>query len=283
MKVSLTTEEIERWRDRVHRRTPRLAVSTERQATRFIDDVGFCFAFKSVNSELPCLWHAACGQRKPLFPEHTHTDPFLSFVWKMKQVLPAKGKAFYGRIFRKRPTMISMSFFPDFYALSQRTGHRDDYIEAYRKEGISETGKEIMDALRHSSPQVTRGLKLALGVPQGKAREFDKAMAELQAKFFIVKTAEHYDPFTFEWNMVDKAYPREVRKARKIDTDAARTRILSKYFENQLVSTVRSIQSVFGWKKQIIYQTMGTLMKDGIITGGITVDGKDGKYYSLVR
>ncbi len=284
MKLTYTSEDVERWRDRVYRRRPRLAVSTKRQALKFIDDVGFCFAFKSDHSELPCLWHAASGQRAPVMPRHTHTDPFLSFVWKMKQVLPAEGKIYYGRVFRKRPTMISMEYFPAFYALSSRTGTSDDYLREFRKHELSETGKHIMDALRTSSPQVTRGLKLALGVPRGHGdRDFDKAMAELQSKFYIVKVAEHYDPFTFEWNTVDRTYAKQVRQALKIFPDKARERILTKYFENQLLSSVRAIQSLFGWKKQVIYETMGQLMKGGVIAGGAKLDGKDGKYYCLVK
>jgi hypothetical protein len=202
----------------------------------------------------------------------------------MKQVLPAEGKIYYGRVFRKRPTMISMEFFPAFYALSERTGTRDDYLRDFRKHQLSETGKQIMDELRSSSPQVTRSLKLALGLSRGNGdRDFDKAMAELQAKFYIVKVAEHYDPFTFEWNTVDRTYAREVRIAKRMQPEKARKTILTKYFENQMVSSVRSIQLLFGWKRQTIYETMGQLMKEGIIAGGITVDGRDGKYYCLVK
>ncbi len=284
MKLHYTSEELEHWRDRIHRRRPRLAISTKDQALKFVNEVGFCFAFKAEHSELPCLWHAACGQRDPVMPRHTHSDPFLSFVWRMKQVLPAEGKIYYGRVFRKRPTMISMDFFPAFYALSRRTGRGDDYLRDYKDRELSETAKQIMDALRASSPQVTRGLKLALGMSRGQTdREFDRAIAELQSKFFVVKVAEHYDPFTFEWNTVDRTYPKQIRQARRIFPDRAREMILTKYFENQLLSSVRAIQLLFGWKKQAIYETMGQLMTQGVIAGGATLDGKDSKYYSLVR
>ena len=83
MKKEFTWDYIEQWRDRVHRRRPTLAVATKSQALKFVNDVGFCFAFKAENSELPCMWHAACGMRKPIMPEHTHHDPYISFVWEM--------------------------------------------------------------------------------------------------------------------------------------------------------------------------------------------------------
>ena len=92
MGLDYTSEQVEEWRDRVHRRTPGRAVGTKRQALAFIESVGFCFAFKAENSELPCLWHAAMGMRNPIMPLHTHHDPGIGFVWEMKDVLPAEGK-----------------------------------------------------------------------------------------------------------------------------------------------------------------------------------------------
>src|SRR5512140_1498819 len=127
MKLAYTWEEVEHWRDRVHRRRPALAVTTKRQALQFINEVGYCFAFKSENSELPCLWHAACGARDPLMPEHTHHDPYISFVWEMKDVLPAEGKIYYGKLLKRRPTMVSLDYLPYFFVLSGRTGAKDEF------------------------------------------------------------------------------------------------------------------------------------------------------------
>jgi hypothetical protein len=260
-----------------------MAVRTEDDAVKFVNDVGFCFAFKSENSELPCLWHAACGQRAPLLPQRKQKDPFLSFVWKMKRVLPAEGKVFYAKAVKRRPTLISREFFPYFYALSERTGSKDDYLHEHRQGRLSPTAKIIMDSLRASSPQLTRELRLATGLDGRRSqRDFEKAMTELQARFYIVKVAEYYDPFSFEWNMIDRAYPREVRKARRIPPQQARKKLLEKYFENQLVGSVQSIRSLFGWKRQAVYEVLGQLMMDGFIMSGVKVDGKDSKYYALV-
>jgi hypothetical protein len=283
LKLSYTHEEIERWRDKVHRRRERLAVRTKEDALRFVNDVGFCFAFKTENSELPCLWNAASGLRTIPSARHRSSDPFLSFVWRMKKILPAEAAVFYSKVLKRRPTMISREFFPYFYTLSQRTGLRDDYQQEYRRGNLSPTAKAIMDALRTSSPQVTRGLRIAVGCETPSSqREFGKAMTELQARFFVVRVAEHYDPFTFEWNTVDRAYPREVRMARKIRPEVARRRVLQKYFENQLVSTVQNIRSIFGWNRQVIFETLGHLIRDGVVVGGAKVSGKDSRYYVLV-
>ncbi|HET6272042.1 MAG TPA: hypothetical protein VFG32_03610 [Bacteroidota bacterium] len=284
MKLAYTSEEVELWRDKIHRRNPRLAVKSKAQALRFIEDVGFCFAFKSENSESPCLWHAALGTRNPEMPKHTHHDPYLSFVWEMKNILPSERKIYYGKLLKHRPTMISMAYFPHFYALSERTGTPDEYLDEFSRGKLSPVAKAIMDSLADTSPQVTKGLKLATGNhTKGDRAVFDKAIAELQSKMFIVKVAEHHEPFTFEWAPVHSTFPAMVRKSRKISAPIARCAILERYFRNQLIGTVDAIHRLFGWKKQIVYQSLGKMVEEGIIIPNVRVDGKDSKYYCLVH
>jgi len=284
MKLDYTGEQIERWRDKVHRRSPRRAVRTREQALQFVKEVGFCFAFKSENSELPCLLHAACGMREPPPAVHTHHDPFISFVWEMKDVLPAAHQIYYGKLLKKRPTMASLEFLPFFYVLSGGAGLADDYSRSFKHGRLSSAAKEIMDALADSSPQVTKGLKLATGRMGKRDRpEFDKAIAELQGKMFIVKVAEQYEPFSFVWAPFHKCFPAQIRKARSISPETARVNIMERYFRNQLIGTVASIQRLFGWDKQDIYHTLGQLVQQGIITTNIKVEGKDHRYYCLVE
>lgn len=283
MKKSYTWEGVERWRDRVHRRTPSRAVTGMKQALDFIESVGFCFAFKAEHSELPCLWHAACGRRDPVLPKHTHSDPAISFVWEMKDRLPAERKIYYGKLLKGRPTMVSLEYLPNFYVLAERSGARDEYLQEHRRGRLSTTARNIMEALLDSWPQTTKGLKLATSMHGKPDRpSFDRAIAELQTKMFIVKVAEEYEPFTFVWAPFSRAYAPEVRKARRISTEEARARLLERYFANQLVATVTSIQRLFRWSRKEIYQALGLLMRRGVIRPDILVDGKDHRYYGYV-
>ena len=282
MNRSYTKEEIEAWRDKVHRRTRKLAIRTKESALRFINRVGFCFAFKAEHSESPCLWHATVGERNPDFPIHSHHDPFVSFVWEMKNVLPAERRVYYGRLLKKRPTLVSLEYFPYFYVLAQRNGTADEYLHQFMNGKLSAPAKSIMDALSDSSPQVTKGLKLESGLhAKGDRKIFDRAIAELQSKMFIVKVAEHYDPFTFEWETVRRHFPKETKASRTVSVEHARIRILQKYFENQLVGTVRSIKGLFGWDKQEIFRTLGQLRNLGVITPDVIVEGKNENHYAL--
>jgi DNA-binding PadR family transcriptional regulator len=284
MKLIYTRDEIERRRDRLHHRRPSLAVHSKRQALQFINDVGYCFAFKSENSELPCLWHAACGMRDPLMPEHTHHDPYISFVWEMKDVLPAEGKIYYGKLLKRRPTMVSLEYLPEFYVLSGRTGEKDEFRKEFLTGRISAVARDIMETLSDSSPQVTRGLKLATGTfTKDERGTFDKAITELQAKMFIVKVAEESDPFSFVWAPFAKAFASQVRRARRITPEAARQKLLEQYFKNQFVGSVDSIQNLFRWGKQTIYQTLGKLVQDGVITPNVKIQGNDKRYYAHIE
>ncbi len=283
MKLTYTWEELERWRDRVHRRTPGLAVTSKKQALNFVNGVGYCFAFKAEDSELPCLWHAACGARNPSLPVHTHQDPYLSFVWEMKDILPSEGKIYYGKLLKRRPTMVSLEFLPWFYVLSGRTGEKDEHHRAFLRGRLSPTARDIMDALVDSWPQVTKGLKLATGmIAKGDRGAFDKAITELQTEMYIVKVEEQHDPFTFVWAPLRSVFARSLRRAARVQPEVARFRILEKYFENQLIASVDSIHRLFRWERQVIYQTLGRLVEKNVIMAGVKLQGSDRRYYCLL-
>jgi len=280
--MKLTLEEIESKRDIRFRRTKYLKVRNEEQALDFVNDVGFCFAFTAKNSELPCLWHAAAGERDPIYPEHTHHDPYISLVWRAKDTLVVKRKIYYGKALKKRPTMISLEYFPFFYTLLERSDNLDAYLTEYMRGELSPAAKRIMDALIEHSPQITADLKLASGFGHPKKRyEFDRGMAELQMKMYVVKIAEFYDPFTFLWELVPKYFAKEIRLSR-LDTPAiARKKILMQYFENLLVSNATLIHRLFGWEKGIVVALLEQLVVENILRDDIKVEGTGARWFAL--
>jgi hypothetical protein len=279
-----TYEQIETLRDIRFRRTPELQIINERQALKFVNDVGFCFVFKSNKSELPCLWHAACGKRAPVMPHHTHHDPYIGFVWNTKDTLPAKKAVYYGKALKKRPTMISLEYFPFFYALSGNNGKLNKYTDQYMRGELSTSARHIMDALLENSPQITRELKIASGHSAPSKRYiFDQAMAELQMKMHVVKIAELYDPFSFVWELAPKRFPEEIKLAKKISQDNAREKILIKYFENLIASNATRIDLLFGWGKDIIKRHLAVLVDKKIISPDVKIEGERGEWFILTE
>jgi len=283
MKLDYTWEAIESRRDRIHRRAPELAVRTKKQALKFINKVGFCFLFQAENSELPCLWNAVCGMRDAVPPKRKVRDPFQSLMSDLKRILPGGRGVFYGKVLQGRPSVISLDLLPYFFALSHRVGKRDEYLSEFLHGRLTPIAKEIMDSLLDSSPQDTKGLKLAVvGTSRHRNLSFEKALGELQSNMFIVNVADEYDPFASEWEPVHRSFNQQLKKVRHISVDEARTQILGKYFENQVVSSVQAIHRVFGWKKQIIYKALGALIQRGIIVPNVKVDGKDSIFYAHI-
>jgi hypothetical protein len=278
----MTWEEIEILRDRTYHRTRQLQVRTMKQVLDFVDEVGFCFAFTAKNSELPCLWHAACGEREPVYPEHTHSDPYIGLVWEAKDILPAEKKIYYGKALKNRPTIISLEYFPYFYALTGRGSSPDAFLAEYMRGEISPDAKRIMEALQENSPQVTADLKLSSRFAHPKKRyAFDRAMAELQMKMHVVKIGEFYDPFTFLWELVTKRFEPEVEKAKAISQEKAREEILAKYFQSRLVSEPLSIQRLFGWERGVIDFALAELVQQGCLRADVSIEGDKKKNFAV--
>lgn len=279
-----TPEAIELLRDRTYHRNRYLQVKSIDAALEFVNQVGFCFAFSSRSWELPCLWHAACGQRNPVMPRHTHHDPHIVLVWRAKDVLPAKKLVYYGKVLKKSPTFISLEYFPYFYALIAGSRAMDGYLVDYLDGMLSSAAKKIMDSLCEASPQITRDLKLSSSMSHPKQRyEFDQAMAELQAKMYLLKVAEFYDPFTFLWDLVPNQFPEITQQGKQIDRDFALRKILKKYFEVVWVANENQIQRVLGWDNSAISGAIDALLEEGIITGQQRVAGKSGSWFALAN
>jgi hypothetical protein len=264
--VELTREQIESYRDRTYCRTRALQVRSIPAALKFVNRVGFCFAFTAQRSELPCLWHAACGERQPVYPEHTHSDPYIGLVWEAKDVLPAQRKIYYGKALKNRPSMISLTYLPFFYRLVAGQAGPDRYLRDYMRGVLSPAAKRIMEALLDRSPQVTSELKLSSGYAHPRKRtEFDRAMAELQMSLQVCKIAEFYDPFSFLWDLVSLRYLEQIDAARGVTDGEARRRILEKYFEIVGVSEQAAIVRLFQWEPGATTGTLQEMRREGVL------------------
>jgi len=261
-----THEQIESYRDRTYCRTRALRIRSIPAALKFVNQVGFCFAFTAQRSELPCLWHAACGERQPVYPEHTHSDPYIGLVWEAKDELPAQRKIYYGKALKNRPSMISLTYFPCFYRLVAGEAGPDRYLRDYMRGMLSPAAKRIMEALIDRSPQITSELKLSSGHAHPRKRtEFDRAMAELQMGLQVCKIAEFYDPFSFLWELVSLRYPEEIAIARGMTDGEARFKILGKYFEIVGISGPEAIARLFRWETGATAATLRQMRDQGLL------------------
>lgn len=278
----ITRNEIESLRDLTFHRTPQLRITSIAAALEFINQVGFCYAFSARNSELPCLWHAACGERQPQYPVHTHEDPNIGLVWEAKDILAENKAIYYGKAIKRHPSMISLELFSSFYVLRRGNQNSDAYLTAYLRGELSPDAKRIYEALLEQSPMVTSELKLASNLAHpAKRTAFDRAMAELQMNFYLVKIAEFYDPFSFLWDLVEERFSQEIAQSRGLDPATARTRILRQYFSNVQVATPIQIQRLLDWSRPDIMSTLDALQKEGFISDRIRIENEKHAFWGL--
>jgi hypothetical protein len=269
-------ETLEQHRDRLYWRKPSLRVTTMEDALEFVETVHLAFAFQSRRSELPCLWHAACGERDPKMPHHTHHDPAIGLVWTAKDVLPAERKIYYGKALKKRPTMISLSLFPYFFSAA---GHPDPqvYLQSFGAEGMTPMARRVLEVLLDSPPLPTRILKDQAGGSGSRRRaEFDRAMAELQGLLLVCKVAETYDPFTFVWGRVDRWLERHVEKARKISVQEGQREVLRRYFDRVIAARRAAVCRLFPWPEKALTERLDELLDQKILTDTVRVDDQSG-------
>ena len=267
--MKLTWDDIENLRDQTFHRTPALQIRDIDAAESFINETGFCFAFKMNKSELPCLWHAAAGQRFPQYPQRVQHDPFIGLVWTAKDALAAEKKVYYGKALKKRPTFISLEFLPAFYCLQMRKNDAEDYVADYMRGNLSAPAKRIMDAILEQSPMITSELKMASNMANPDNRAvFDRGMAELQSKMYIVKIGEFYDPFTFLWDLFDRRFPAEVEASKEMSEEAARAKIMTRYFQTRWAANEKEIARLFVWAPGDISKTLSGLQEAGVIISG---------------
>ena len=273
--MQMTWDDIENLRDQTFHRTPALQVRDIDEAESFVNEPRFCFAFKMNKSELPCMWHAAAGQRDPKYPQRVQHDPFIGLVWTAKDALAAEKKVYYGKALKKRPTFISLEFLPAFYLMQKRRTGVEDYVAEYMRGDLSTAAKRIMDAMLERSPMVTSELKMASAMANPDSRAvFDRGMAELQSKMYIAKIGEFYDPFTFLWDLFDRRFPAEVAASEEMTEEAARAKILTRYFKMRWAAGEKEIARLFDWPPAEISKILSELQQTGVIISDLKVQGE---------
>jgi len=97
--------------------TPERRVQTIAEARRFVEQVGFCHFWPIKGIETPNLFHAIAGRVRPV--PQAHGDPDLSKCWTWKDEALDKRWWYYGKLLRRRATLVSFDLLPYMYACSE--------------------------------------------------------------------------------------------------------------------------------------------------------------------
>ena len=280
----LKREAVEALRDVRYHRTPELRVTTEEEARRFVDDVGFCFLFGEKGVEIPTLWAAVAGSRRE--KPGTNRDPDIGRVWQWKDTLPTKGEIYYGKLLRNKPTLVSLELLPVFYALSPNYGDPLDYLEDYEAGLLSVEAKNVYEALLAEGALATSRLRQVAGLSGGGrvARLFDRAITELQTQLRIAKVgisdANRWG-YAYVYDLFWRQFPDVPEAARAISTDQAMDTLLLRYLHNVVIQSEAASRRLFRWDDWEWERLMERLTERGLLRRDRRLEGGRGVHLSL--
>jgi hypothetical protein len=278
--LPLTLTQIKDLRERRYHRRPELALQTVEDAIAFLDDVGFCFLFPIKGVELPSLWDAVCGRVKPVPNEHH--DPHIQKTWGWKDTSLDKHWWYYGKLLRKKATLVSLKLLPFFYALSENYGDPEDYLHQYHDGRLSHEAKLIYETLLEHGPQhVIELRRLARLTGQSRTAAFQRALAELQADLKILPVGVARAGawrYAFTYEIVSRWYPDLPEQARPISGNQAQRTLLANYLDNVVATTVDRATRLFGWVKRDVERAAAQLAEAGRAATEVRIEGLRGKH-----
>ena len=257
-------------RERNYHRTPERRITTVEEARAFVDEVGFCFLWPIKDIELPSLFHAIAGRARPV--PMIHNDPDLSLCWGWKDSALGEQWWYYGKLLRRRATLISLDMLPYFYACSENYGDLDDYLQEYEDGLMTAEAKAVYEAILENGPLDTVRLKREsrLSAESAKSR-FDRALVELQVGMKMIPIgiarvgAWNY---AFNYEIVQRHYPELPGKARHIRRSEARSVLVQRYLENVVSVDRKMIAKVFHvlhWTPGELERTVTALIEEGTV------------------
>ncbi len=264
----LTPAEIAALRAERYRRTAALRVQTQEEARAFVADVGFCHFWPIQGVETPNLFEAIAGRTRAV--PNAHDDPDLSKCWGWKDHALDKRWWYYGKLLRKRATMVSLDWLPTFYAASENYGDLLDYLAEYDAGQLTAEAKQVYEALLEHGPLDTIRLRREahLSAESAKSR-FDRALTELQAGLKVVPIgvaeAGAWN-YAFIYELFHRYYPDVPGVARDIRRSVAQQTLIRRYLGNVVAADrgmVRKVFHVMKWTPREFEEAIAALLAQG--------------------
>jgi hypothetical protein len=266
----VTTAWVESQRELQYHRTPERRVHTLDEAKAFLSEVGFCHLWPIQDIEMPSLFHAIAGRLRPV--PRAHDDADLSACWGWKDDSLGKRWWYYGKMLRRKATLISIDMLPFFYACTENYGDLDDYLQEYQAGTLSSEAKQIYEALlRHGPLDTIRLRRESWMSAQSSKSRFERALVELQVGLKVLPTgvaeAGAWD-YAFIYDIVQRHFPDLPGQARQIKRSEARRTLVLRYLHNTVGvdrDMIRRVFHVLNWTPTELERTLASLLQEGAI------------------
>ena len=226
-------------------------VSTFAEARKYIDAAGFCMLFPVTSVPLPSLY-CAVTRRQPtagiVFDKH------FEMLWRWKDELPRRRRAFYAKYFRARGTLISLKQLPYFLAMRDTAVAPGDHARLYADGRIRDDARVIWEALERHGPLATLELRhlCRMETKAGNIR-FKRSMLDLQCLLVVVHFGSEQETGAWasgRFELTCRAFPDQTAAARTIAVNVARARLAAKYLESYSAAPPVQLARLFGWTRQ---------------------------------
>ena len=261
--AGIDLKKLKKHRSKAFRFLPADRVTSPGGALDFVNERGFVYFWPISGVDLPSLWMAVAGERP--VPE-THDDPG-HVTWGWKDAALPKKIWYYGKILRRKATIISLETAPYFYALTENYGSpEEDYLLSYEEGRLTQAAKQIYETLLDKGSLDTISLRKESRLLNAKESAFNRAMEDLQKDFKIlpVGVAEVGSwKYAFRYEITARFMPELADQARKIGEAEARQKLAGLLFASVGAAQAREVTKLFGWSPELVKRTLDKLLLKG--------------------
>jgi hypothetical protein len=277
----LNLKQLKTHRARTFGLPPSKRLASAADALRFVNEHGFAYFWPIKGIDLPSLWTAVAGDR-PVADKHD--DPG-HITWGWKDGALDQKIWYYGKILRRKATMISLEVAPYFYALSENYGSpEEDYLIAYHEGRLSQSAKQLYETLLDHGALNTLDLRKMAKLANAKESEFNKALEQLQADFKILPVGVAKAgawKYSHIYELTSRHFPDLPEQARTIGEAEARQKLVGSYFRMVGAAQVRDVTKLFGWSAEIAGRTLAKLTAAGLLAESVTRKDLEGEWFAL--
>lgn len=246
------SEEIESYRDRKWRREDSLRVEIAAAVEEMIEDIGVCLGMTDVRKRLPSVYIAVCGRRDAHMPRNVQKDPEASTTWVLKDEVIARGRVYYGKIYKGHSMFLAKRMIPVFNTLWGCSKKGEGGI-------LSKDAQAVLKVLRKEFELATSDLRDATGFSRP---ELTKALDELQKRMKVVPAEVVYAPkFTYIWTLSEVRFPKEMSK--KVTREAAIKELARTYLKMCGMTLVGELAGKFGLSRKEAGKANHELVAEG--------------------
>jgi hypothetical protein len=278
---TLSFQTIQKYRNKTYLLIPGQQLKDINSAVNFVKERGFVHFWPIKGVELPSLWTAVAGPRPVA---DAHDDPG-HITWGWKDDSLGKKIWYYGKILRKKATMIDLAITPYFYALSKNYGDPVDDVQIQYEEGkLTLEAKSIFNAVHQNGPMDTVAIRRATNMTNKESNSrFDRAIIALQTDFKIlpvgISDAGGWR-YAFIYDLVHRYYPELPEESRYINERDARCKLLKTYFKSVGAAQLRDVLKIFQWKVDQTQQTLDFLANKNELISNLKIKSEQGEWFS---